>query len=499
MKTNKLLSGLFLGLRISPSLQHKMSRLQEENLSQRDPVNLLRGVSLILVMAGYTVLSWILFFRDQRAIAVISSRFYPEAASFLASIRVFLVHHWLNTLPTLLFVLVILSAFYLYIRVLRAGLSAKKVILLAVILQVVVFFSYPVLSTDVLSYILSDRIAVVYHDSVWTTLPSQFKSDPYFGLADWTNQTRIYGGVNQFFYNLATPAANPDLLDNLALHKLVVFLFVLAALVATYKILARFFPKNLASGLALVFLNPMFVIETVGSGHNDILMIFFMLVSVFFFLSQGPILAGVFLALAVQVKTTALILAVFLAGSYFGKKQFLALTKFLIAFAGIVMAIYWQMGVGLLLVATRTGNSISVYWQSLPMLVHQTLPRLQLLLTVGLLLFLVIQMLRVVFAHRDPLLVFAQTLFGYLLFFLAAYWNWYMIWVLVVVPFLPVSRFRALTIATTASSLLAYAAYWVSLRFDYQHPIWPFVIYLTLLSGPLVVVIYERFVKKISL
>ena len=449
-------------------------------------------------LLAYTCLSWVLFFRDQRAIAVISSRFYPQAAGFLLVARTFLVHHWLNTVPTLLFVLFVMAAFLFYFRLLRSNLSAKRVVLLAVLFQAIVFFSYPVLSTDVFSYILSDRIAVVYRQNVWTVPPSRFGNDPYFGLSDWTNQTRIYGGVNQFVYNLITPQNNPDLLDNLAAHKLVVFLFVAGSIVISAKILARFFPKRQAEGLAIVFLNPLFVVETIGSGHNDIVMIFFLLASVFFYLSRFPLLAGVLLALAVQVKTTALFMAVFFAGSYFGRKNFSSLIRFCLSFGVVIMLVYHQMGVDLFSVVRRTGESINVYWQSLPMLVHQIAPPLQPALTVSLLLFLSWQMCRVVFARLSPLSAFAQTLFVYLLFFLAAYWNWYIIWVLVILPFLPKSRFRAAVLAAGTGSLLAYAAYWTSLRFDYQHPVWPFVIYLTLLGGPAAVFLYDRFVKKIS-
>lgn len=455
----------------------------------------LLGLSFFL----YSILSWVLFFRDERAVGVISSRFYPQLDGFLTSTRTLLLSLRLNTIPTVLFAGLIIFSFIAYFLSLKEKISAKKVILFGILFQVIVFFSYPVLSSDVLSYILSDRVAAVYHQNVWTTRPDRFKSDPFFGLADWTDQTRIYGGVNQAIYTLAAQVSGNDFVDSLASHKLIVFIGVLASMAVSAKILSRYFPENLVSGLALVFWNPLFVIETVGSGHNDILMLFFLLLSYFFFLGNAPILAGLALALSTQVKTTSLLLAIFLAGYLFGKRRFLDLAKFASAYGAVLLVIYRLMGVDLSWVIGRTGSSILVYWQSLPMLVHILVPQINPLLTLLLIIFMLLQLSRTVFLQHNPLTVYAQTLFVYLLFFLNAYWNWYPIWILALLPFLPSGRFRTLVLALTLSSLLAYAAYWTSLRFNYRHPIWPFVIYFALISGPVAVLVHEKFVKKISI
>ncbi len=453
-------------------------------------------ILLGLMFVFYVFLSWILFFRDERALNVLGSQFYPQLGPWLQSTREVLISWKLNTVPTLLFALFIILAFFLYFSILKEKISAKKVVFFAVLFQIIVFFSYPILSTDMISYILSDRVAIVYHRNVWTTRPDEFKSDPYFNLSDWTDKTRIYGGVNQFFYNLATQMAGDDFLVNLAFHKLVVLVFVLATIAGTYYILAKNLPAHLSPGLALVFLNPLFILETIGSGHNDILMIFFVTLSIGALLRKKPLLVGLFLALATQVKSTPLLLAIFLSAQYFFQRDWRRMLKFLFSYGVVVGAIYYLMGVDIISAFTRTAGSINVYWQSLPMLVNLATPAVKPLLTGLLLLFLAWQGIRVAFLGKGALEVYGRTLLVYLLFFLAAFWNWYPIWILTILPFLPKSPLKNPTLAFTSSSLLAYVVYWVSLRLNYRFFLWPFIMYLTILSGPLVAMMYDRINKK---
>ncbi len=431
-------------------------------------------ISLLLLI--YSLLSWILLFRDLWTLEVIATKFYPQWSGVIYSLENFLQIFKLNTVPTVAFILIIIGLFYFYFKVIKQALSVKFVIIGAICFQSIAFFSYPILSTDVLSYILSDRIAVVYNENVWTTKPNKFVNDPYFYLvypiykdADWTNMTRIYGGINQAIYSPVTAFTSAvfgtDFIANLIAHKLVVFLFVIGTLVLI--------------PFAVIFFNPLFIIETVGSGHNDIIMLFFTVLSLKFFNKNYFWAAGLFLGMATQVKNVAVLLFVFLALKLLSDLKIKQLLAFTLLYFGTVLSVYYFMGVNPLDTIVRTAGSINVYWQSLPMIIRSPI------LNYLLLIFLGFQTVRTLIFNKNPVEIYAQTLMIYLLFFLAAFWNWYPIWLLVLIPFLPEkSGIKSYILAFTFTSMLGYAAYWLSLRFNYQFFLWPAIIYVTVLSGP---------------
>lgn len=420
-----------------------------------------------LLFLGYSLISGVLFFRDERALVVFNNPVLWEIRDRLLILK-------LNTVPTLIFALILAGLFYFYFRQ-KEELNKKKIIFFAVMFQIIVFFSYPVLSTDIFSYILSDRIAVVYHQNVWQTRPDRFKTDPYFRLSDWTDQTRIYGGVNQIFYSAATSLSGNGYVENIISHKAVVLIFVMLTL--------------LLIPAAVVFWNPLFIIETVGSGHNDIIMLFFTVLSLKLLNKDKTLLSALALGLATQVKTVPALLFVFLAIKLFSDLKIKKLLIFVSTYLATVLVVYYFMGINPLDTVTRTAGSINVYWQSLPMLIRSPL------LNFGLLIVLAVQAYRSLIYRVNAVEIFVQTMFFYLLFFLAAFWNWYPIWLLVLIPFLePGTKIKPYILALTASSMFGYVAYWVSLRLNYQLFIWPVIIYLTVLSGPLLLCL--RNIKK---
>lgn len=450
----------------------------------------MRKISFLYFL--FTVLSYILLLRDRFTLEVISTKFYPQLADFFVKTEGWKLNIW----PTVLFFFILIFLFLFYFHSLKLNLSPKKIIFVSLIFQIIVFFSYPILSTDVLNYILSDRVSVVYHRNVWITKPNEFTDDPYYYLVypiykerDWNNQTRIYGGTNQFFYTLPTALAGNDLVANIVSHKLVVFIFNLASIFLMFKILQKYFPEKLSFGLMALFWNPLFILETVGSGHNDILMLFFLLLSYLFVLRKNFILVGIALGLSTQVKSTSLLFAVFLILSLISQTQWKSFFKLLFSYAFVTLGIYRLMEVSPLTTVTRTAYSTAALWQSLPFLIPWAKP----LLNVFLMIFLIFQTLKQLFFRENTIKIYCQTLLVYLMFFLGAYWNWYPIWILIFVPFLSSKLLQNAILAFTFTSMLTYPALWFSYRFSYPSVI----IYLLMISGPITVFTYDRFFKKI--
>ena len=159
------------------------------------------GFLLLICLLFYTFLSWVLFFRDYRALLAIRN-FYPALGPFLFGTNTYLSHHYLNTIPTFLFFLFAIVAFFLYFLSIKINITTKNTIVFSLIFGFILFLSYPVLSSDIFSYMFSQRIATVYHQNIWTVLTITHNFDPFAIMADWKSTTSIYGGVNSLIYSV---------------------------------------------------------------------------------------------------------------------------------------------------------------------------------------------------------------------------------------------------------------------------------------------------------
>lgn len=446
------------------------------------------GTLELVAISCFVPLSWVVFFRDQWAISIFAKN-YPIISPFLSSTRTFLLNNFLNTLPTAIFLGLAILTFWLYIRAVQSKIPLKTAIIFSLVFQAVMVFSYPVLSVDVLSYINSDRLAVVHHQNVWTTPPDKFPEDKFYPLALDTKFVRIYGPTNQLIYTLPTMLSGDDLLINIFVHKLVVVAFVIATMGLVFKILKDFFPNQISQKIVLLFWNPLFIIETAGSGHNDILMLFFLLLSFYLFLKNKMLFSGIVIALAVQVKTTPLIFAPFIGIYFLRKFKVKDGLLFLLGFAVTYLTTFSFMGTTLSAIITRQGAANGAYWQSFPLLIDRHFSILSPLLKIALVLILFVQSIRTLLG-RSPWLSALETLFLYLLFFLPTLWNWYPLWALAFIPFFPASKLSKMIIGFTLGTLLAYGVYWVALRLGHQNPIWQFIMYGTILISTLSALVY---------
>src|SRR6266568_1156291 len=228
----------------------------------------LSGILLVFLFLFYVALSWVLFFQDTRALLAISN-FYPYLRTGLFATQTYLMHYKLNTVPTLLFALFAIASFFFYFNSLMQNISLRKTIIFGLLFGFIIFISYPILSTDIFSYIFSDRIATVYHQNVWQVVPLTHDNDPFAIMADWKNTTRVYGGVNQLIYTLPSLAGGNNVVLLVILYKFVSSLFT-AGIVWILYLLLKNGGKNklsIARNLRIVIWNPLFLVELFGSGH----------------------------------------------------------------------------------------------------------------------------------------------------------------------------------------------------------------------------------------
>lgn len=446
----------------------------------------------------FDVFSWVFLFRDENALTVIG-KFYPGTFPFLEQTRNILLHWGLNSVATIAFGLLLFLAFYLYFRLLKEKLSTGKVIFFGLLFQAIVLFSYPVLSTDIFDYILTNRLAIVHRQNVWQTTPAAFPNDPFYGLASWQNQISPYGVVNQAVYLPAGLLSGNNLVQSVAAHKLLVLLFAVLTLVLLQKILSSNFNNRTGWGILLVFANPLFVIETAGSAHNIIITIFFMLFSYHLFRQNRLFSSGAISALAVHTKFAPIFLVAYILISLFSRRKFRSAALFLLPFVILNGLFFSVIGTAAISYLINILFSRPIYWQSLPQLIHRFYPQENILVLSIFVLLLTIQAIRVFWQRLDFTVAYVQTIVVYLLFFTNFYLNWYVLWVLAFAPLVPWGRLTRVIVLFCATSALGYPLYMLSLRFDHQNFLWPTLIYFFISGIPAVYsILDEKIFAKIS-
>lgn len=112
------------------------------------------------------------------------------------------------------------------------------------------------------------------------------------------------------------------------------------------KILREIKPKKELIGLAIFAFNPLVIIESLVSAHNDILMMALSLAAFWFLLKKKPLFAWLFLSLSAGIKfATVLLVPIFLLVSFWRwqKRKIdwekMWLTSFVLMVVGLVLAI----------------------------------------------------------------------------------------------------------------------------------------------------------------
>jgi len=443
-----------------------------------------------MCFTSFVILSWWLLFRDERALEAYGS-YYPDIADYLQLTRAYLLRLSLNVVPTILFSFTALIAFLAYFVSLKRCYTLRTSITLAIVFQLIVFFSYPILSTDIFSYIYSERVATKYGYNIWVTPPEYFSEDVFEPLADWKDQTSVYGAVHQLAYTPASYLAGDNVVVNVIFFKMVA---LLASLATIFIVSALFEGKNhQAEMVRMIFWNPLFVLEFAGSGHNDILMIFFLLFAILLWKRESWIAAGIVLALSVQVKMIAILFFCFSCAYLFRLQKWGALAKYISSFTLITIVAFSYMQVWPWTFLQRVMYNATVYWQSLPMLVERFGSDAEFPFT---LMFLLILLILTALQHRNkwsPLFTTTLGLACYLFFFSSAYWNWYALWLLCLAVFVRQQWLRWMILLFTMSSLLAYPFLWLSHRYYFGYPFWSIGVYFLIFGIPAIgIVLLKR-------
>lgn len=186
---------------------------------------------------------------------------------------------------TLLVLLFLFYFFFIYFAQ-KGKVQIGKLWQLILCMGVLLTFAYNAFSYDIFNYMFAAKVVVHYHQNPYAVIPLAFPKDPMLSFMHWTNVPYVYGP-------LALGFTLPFYLIGLGFFLPTFFLFkalTTACFFGTVYFLQKLFrkvnPKKEVLGVVLFALNPLVIIETLISAHNDIIMMFFAVMGIYFLLQK---------------------------------------------------------------------------------------------------------------------------------------------------------------------------------------------------------------------
>lgn len=222
-------------------------------------------------------------------------------------------------LSTLLFALILTAMFAFYFYFLRLAvkkkISIKQIWILIIVTAGILAFSYNAFSYDFFNYIFDAKIITYYHQNPYAHRALDYANDPMLSFMQWTHRLYPYGPVW-----LALTAPLSFIGSNIFLFTFFLFKFLAAGFYIgssylVWKINSKILPEYKNFNLVLFALNPLVIIESLVSSHNDIVMMFFALLGLYLYFVRKKILAVIAIIISSQIKipTIALIAPVILS------------------------------------------------------------------------------------------------------------------------------------------------------------------------------------------
>ncbi len=302
---------------------------------------------------------------------------------------------------------------------------------------------YPYDAADLFDNILHGRIISVYGANPFQKTAADFPGDPFYYYTAWRHTVAAYGPLWESLAGLITRLAGNDFLANVFAFKLTLGAFWAGSAALIGLIMRRVAPDRALAAVVLFAWNPIGLYETIGQGHNDITLVFWMLLAAWLLIKRRYTFAVVALIIGALFKYIPLLLlpaALLIAWRELADRR--ARLHFLgtsVLLGGILIlaafAPFWH-GPDTLDVGRRAG----LFTTSLPSAVYVSLSpslgeeaaghQVAVIAAGATLIFAVLQGLR---AWRDrAALSFARSAFHSLMFYLliTCLWfqQWYAIW-----------------------------------------------------------------------
>jgi hypothetical protein len=333
---------------------------------------------------------------------------------------------------------------------------------------VALLFFHPIDAADIFDNIMHGRMTWLYGANPFLQTASRYAQDPFYRYMAWKYAPSAYGPLWEMMASVASAIAGEDVIANVLAFKLLPGAFLGGSLVWIAIILRRMAPQRALAGVLLLGWNPIVLYETSGNGHNDMVMVFWILAAACALVYERYTLAILALVVGALVKFIPILfipLVLWLALRDLPDRR--ARLRFLIlsAAAGMTLVVlayapFWH-GLATLSVSRR----LRLFSGSLPAFLYQALrehiEKKQAASLVGAsagflaVIFTLWQSWR---ASRDrSWLSFSRAAFNIMMFYLLVtclwFQQWYTLWPLAIAALLPPGHFSTLAILFTYTAV----------------------------------------------
>ena len=192
----------------------------------------------------------------------------------------------------LILICVLFYSFWNFLILYREKKLNKKEIYFLIGFPAILLLAYPaMLSYDIFNYVFTSKVLFFYRENPYIMMPINFLGDPLLDFTRAANKTALYGPIWTLISAVPYYLGIGNFLLTMYLFKVFVAIFYFGTIYLIYK-----FTKNLENVLFFAF-NPLVFIETFLSGHNDVVMMFLALLTLYF-LKNKKIISSLFLLFA---------------------------------------------------------------------------------------------------------------------------------------------------------------------------------------------------------
>lgn len=341
----------------------------------------------------------------------------------------------------------------------------------AAIFGVTMLAIFPAGGTDVFSNIIDARRVWLYHLNPIVTPPSAIQFDPlYQYLHYWQQTPSPYGPLWFLLTGPAVLFAGAGRDSNLIAFKALPLVFELISLGLIALIVRRIRPRQVGAAVILFGWNPLILWEFPGNGHNDIVMMTFVLLAVLLALGDRWPLAFVALAASVLVKYVSLILfPIFILWLLrrHGREALVPLLQGLLGAVIFGAAVFWWFWAGSAtftslhvaqnrFISSPAAALLGTWSEQLPN--TSAVAHVKNELTVAFLVLYGLTLLRMRTTPEGLICAAAETMFLFLVLMTWWFWPWYVVWLLAIAALVPRTDHAHLAVLFSFTALLVYVA-----------------------------------------
>lgn len=203
-------------------------------------------------------------------------------------------------------------AFVLY-KTRKNKVSVGGVWMLVISTCILLLVSYPAFSYDIYNYMFDSRIVTEYGQNPYVHKALDYPSDPWINFMRWTHRTYPYGPLWIAMTVPLTFVTGGTFLPALFLFKALMMISYIISVWAIYHIQKNVFPEHALLSMVAFALNPLVIVESLVSSHNDIVMMALALMGLYGLVVNSYVRYGAMLILSVLIKfATGALLPVFL-------------------------------------------------------------------------------------------------------------------------------------------------------------------------------------------